>query len=51
MDLVAAGAALGAGGGAGGVAADLGHCFLGEGLEEGGEGLQVVDGMCEFWSV
>ena len=51
VDLVAAAAALGAGGGAGGVVAGLGHCFLGEGLEEGGEDLQVVDGMCELWRV
>ena len=51
VDLVAAAAALGAGGGAGGVVAGLGHCFLGQGLEEGGEGLQVVDGMCESWRV
>lgn len=25
--------------------------FLGGVLEEGAEGLQVVDGMCEFWRV
>ena len=40
VDLVAAAAALDAGGSAGGVVVGLGYCFFGEGLEEGAENLQ-----------